>query len=289
MQTFPGFEVIVTDDSPDESVEILVQQYIDLFSLRYYRNTPALGTPENWNEGIRLSKGEWIKLMHDDDWFAAPDSLQVFVDTITKKPEAGFIFCAFQNVRANEQKKLVPLSRFRFRNLLRDPVTLLSKNVIGPPSVVIHKNDRKTYYDSRLKWLVDIDFYIRYLREITPVYIERPLVNIGINELQVTNTSARVAKVEIPEHFLVLEKTGIPHLKNIMVFDAWWRLFRNLNIRNPDDIRSAGYQGPVPLLIKKMIRFQSRFSLSVLKSGIFSKTLMCLSYLANVLMNRFQN
>ena len=46
----------------------------------YYKNIKVLGTPENWNESIRKAKGAWIKLMHDDDWFANENSLQKFYE-----------------------------------------------------------------------------------------------------------------------------------------------------------------------------------------------------------------
>ena len=78
VQTFKDFEVIITDDSPGSDVQEVCSRYADAFPLIYYKNEPALGTPENWNEGIRRASGKWIKLMHDDDWFATPGALQQF-------------------------------------------------------------------------------------------------------------------------------------------------------------------------------------------------------------------
>ena len=67
VQSFKNFEVIITDDSPDESLLLLTQLYKKQLPIYYKRNLEALGTPENWNEGIRLARGQWIKIMHDDD------------------------------------------------------------------------------------------------------------------------------------------------------------------------------------------------------------------------------
>src|SRR5687767_8300464 len=69
-QTFADFEVVITDDSPDNSVEDFLKNYSRIETISYYRNVPACGTPENWNAGIRKARGKWIKLMHDDDWFS---------------------------------------------------------------------------------------------------------------------------------------------------------------------------------------------------------------------------
>jgi len=83
-QTFSGFEIILTDDSPDDSVANLIKNYSSL-NIKYFKNEAALGTPANWNCGIAKASGEWIKLMHDDDWFASPHSLQQFADAANKK------------------------------------------------------------------------------------------------------------------------------------------------------------------------------------------------------------
>src|SRR5688572_3851259 len=89
-QTFTDFEVIVTDDSPDESVQQLCERYKPLFVLRYFKNSPALGSPENWNAGIRKASGKWIKMMHDDDWFSGADSLQQFANAMAAHPQSTF-------------------------------------------------------------------------------------------------------------------------------------------------------------------------------------------------------
>ena len=104
-QTFKNFEVIVTDDSNDESVEIFVNKYSKAFKIGYYKNLKTLGTPENWNEAIRKSNGKWIKLMHDDDWFADVDALKIFYESTLQNPDCSFIFSAYNNVTENGQLK----------------------------------------------------------------------------------------------------------------------------------------------------------------------------------------
>lgn len=282
IQHFRDFEVVVTDDSPTDDVEIVCEEYSKKFPLHYRRNKTALGTPENWNEAIRNATGQWIKLMHDDDWFASPVSLAMFAKTVEENPQSSFIYSAYQNMYAEDgQIEAVRISRFRKRKLEIDPVTLFSKNVIGPPSVTLVRNDGKEWYDRKTKWVVDIDFYIRVLKINKPVYIDSLLINVGINSEQVTRTTFRVPAVEIPENFYLLEKTGIHHLKNVLVYDAWWRIIRNLGIRTIDVIRSNGYNGIVHPLIKSMIGWQASFPRSVIKIGLFSKFLMFIHYLSH--------
>ena len=150
--------------------------------------------------------------------------------------------------------------------------------IIGPPSVTLYKNDPAIVYDSGLKWLVDIEFYIRYLNARTFYYIDQPLINIGINDEQVTQLTFRVPEVEIPENFKLLQEIGEGQLKNILVFDAWWRLMRNLKITNVDMIRANGYNGDIPRVIERIVQFQDKMPATLLRNGIFSKTMMTICY-----------
>lgn len=282
IQTFRDFEVIVTDDSPDAQLGELVEQYAGKFTLHYHKNPVALGTPENWNEGIRRSNGEWLKLMHDDDWFANENSLQQFTDAVKQHPSSSFFFCAYTNVLEDSSNtEMVRLNNFRHRKLLENTVSLFSSNVIGPPSVTLHRNDKQFWYDKSIKWVVDIDFYIRYLEHHKPVYIDQPLVNVGLNAQQVTRTSFRRPEVEVPENFYLLQKVGAKHLENILVYDAWWRLMRNLHIKNEEEVKQQGFNGNIPPAVSGIIRMQRRIPGFMLNAGIFSKMFMFVSYMFN--------
>lgn len=279
VQIFRDFEVVVTDDSPDDSVKNLCTQYMHALPIRYFRNPTALGTPENWNEGIRQAKGQWIKLIHDDDWLANEHSLQRFADAIANNPDASFFFCAYRNNWLQSGRlEEVFINDFRYKQLLKQPAVLFSANVVGPPSVVLHPNDKQFFYDNKVKWVVDIDFYIRYFKTSRPVHIPEILMNVGMGEHQVTQDCFGKRPVEIPENFYLLGKVGIAVLKHVLVYDAWWRLMRNLEIRFEQEIREAGYGGPIHPVIGSMIRWQRKLPRFVLTNGILSKCTMFLHY-----------
>ncbi len=280
LQTFTDFEVIITDDSNDSSVEVLAKTYLNNFSLLYIKNEKTLGTPENWNEAIRHAKGEWIKLMHDDDWLAHAGSLSAFADAVKQSPSSSFFYSAYINVFENSGKQVpVYINSFRKRKLQQNPVTLFSRNVIGPPSVTLVRNDKKIWYDGKTKWVVDIDFYIGFLENNLPFYIDKLLVKVGINEEQVTHSTFRVANVEIPENFYLLNKVGIKNLRELLIYDAWWRMMRNLKITSLSKIRESGYDGEVHYVIKTMISWQMKMPFQILKIGFFSKLIMFIHYL----------
>ena len=59
-QVFTDYEVIVTDDSKTNILASIVDKYKDKIDIRYIRNTRSKGSPENWNEAIKLATGKYI-------------------------------------------------------------------------------------------------------------------------------------------------------------------------------------------------------------------------------------
>jgi len=282
IQTYKDFEVIITDDSPDGELQKVSNEYSAKFNIRYIKNRTNLDTPENWNEGIRKAAGDWIKLMHDDDWFASPHSLQSFINSTRIYPDNKFYFSAYKNIYEDQKvEKKMFLNNFWKKKLFKDPNILIADNVIGPPSVIFHKNDGMVWYDTNMKYVVDIDFYIARLKNETPVYINEILINVGINNAQVTKYTFGIAVVHLKESLLLLQKTGAQSLNNIIVFDGWWRLMRNFNIRSEENLHDTGYIGSVPAIISNIIKFQKKIPQSILKTGSMSKLLMTVCFLKN--------
>jgi glycosyltransferase involved in cell wall biosynthesis len=288
VQIFRDFEVVVTDDSPDMTVKALCETYERQLQLRYFRNSQPLGSPENWNEAIRRSGGQWIKIMHDDDWFADENSLGHFATAIDSRPEGNgrdlpcFIFSAYRDVFLDEgRSREIFLPPARYKAFLKNNTVLFASNIVGPPSVVLYKKEGDIFFDPTVKWVVDIDFYIRYLGGRHPVYIDKVLVNVGMGSQQVTRDCFRLRPVEIPENFYLLNKVGVVNLKNILVYDAWWRLMRNLEIRSPEEISGSGYTGEIPPVILSMVAWQKLIPLRILRIGGLSKAYMLLHYLTH--------
>ena len=279
LQTYKNFEVIITDDSPDNSIEELCKTYTVQFELHYFKNTKNLNTPENWNESVRKSKYEWTKIIHDDDWFADKDSLLNYAEAISSQPNVDFFFSAYSNVyEGTGIKQQIFLSTFWKYVISGNMETLISRNVVGPPSVTIYRKNSITY-DHSMKYVVDIDFYCQYCKGKSWAYIDKPLMNVGINEAQVTKYTYGVAEVQLKESLLMLEKKDLLIFRNINVYDGWWRLIRNFEITQPEDIINIGYSKLIPSVLTNMISIQSFIPFQLLKIGLVSKIVMSFSYL----------
>lgn len=279
-QTYKNYEVIVSDDSDDDSVYNLVQSYTDTLPILYYKNSPALGTPRNWMAGMNKASGEWVKLIHDDDWFADENSLQQYMDATTS--DCKFIFSGY-NAYYEETNTYVnkTVTQAAFDKVRKNPYLLIGDNIIGPPSVLMIHNSIKEYYDAQMKWYVDLEYYITAFNMGKAAYIAMPLINMSYNDTQVTNFCFDNPSVVIPEALYILQKHGLNFMNDIMVYDAFWRMVRNLDIKNLAEFERYKMTYEVPAFLKKIIQHQQPFSNKLLRIGYFSKPLMAISYLLN--------
>lgn len=206
-QDFTDYEVILTDDSPDDSVKAAALG-AGMEGLHYHKNETRLGATGNWNEAVRRAEGEYIKMMHHDDWFSRPDSLGSFVKLLDDAPGAALAFCGswqvtlgqpadrFARCISNENEALV---REDWRNLFLG-------NYIGAPSATIYrKNDQE--YEPKLTWVMDMEYYMRLLEKQPEIVCTKdPLVCIGVSENQLTEECRGDGRLNIFEYgFLFLE------------------------------------------------------------------------------------
>src|SRR3954463_5822686 len=91
-QTYKHVEVVVSDDSPDESVKLITDAYINQLNIKYYHHVPALKSPANWNAALDKASGELLMLLHHDDWLNTEDALVSYVQAFEEHPDVDFVF-----------------------------------------------------------------------------------------------------------------------------------------------------------------------------------------------------
>lgn len=268
-QNFTDYEIIITDDSPTDIVYDLVQEYQGEGRIKYYKNEVPLGSPENWNEAIRLSKGEYIKIVHHDDYFTFSDSLQAFVDLMDNSPEAvlGFSSSVVHLIDKNKIWIHSPTS-VHLANLKANPYCLFFGNFIGAPSATIFRRSSNIFFDKNLKWVVDFEFYSRILiKNNVFVYNERELITTVGGEHNVTIECENNRNVEIKEYlyfFNTIAFKNIQFKKSIYFFRKRFDKFEVFSIK---DIRSCGYDDKIPSLIYVTL-FVNRV-IKIFKKNIF--------------------
>lgn len=210
-QRFQDYEVILTDDSDGDAVRKLAEEkkYV-----QYHKNNLRLGATANWNAAIAKSSGEYVKIMHHDDWFTDEDSLCKFVELMDKNPETALVFSGSRQVEGDNSYDRC-ISEADIKLIEEDYRNLYLGNTIGAPSAVMVRRSAlvdesgalAVTYDEKLTWLVDMEYYMHILKE-HPVfaYTTEPLISIGVGKTQLTESCRDDKELNVFEYGHIYDK-----------------------------------------------------------------------------------
>lgn len=158
-QTFKNFEVVVSDHSVDKHIQELCDRWKIKLNLRYISNDRGRGyVSPNLNTAMSEARGEWIKIVFQDDFLFDENSLQRQFDFISQNENIHWFATRFVHT-------------FDGINFYRDFMPKWSddiwtgNNTIGGPSVVTIKNNSLIYFDEELNWLLDCDWYYKLFQK----------------------------------------------------------------------------------------------------------------------------
>ena len=241
MQDLTDYEIIITDDTPDNTIKDFLDKNYKNEKIQYYKNATSLGTPENWNEAIRKAKGEYVKLLHHDDFFTQKNSLTKFVALLDANTKADFAFCATEVWNVPSDKKWIhQCSDSQLDRMKKEPETLFFGNKIGAPSATICRSSLNETYDKKLKWLVDIEYYIRVIKKnhLVIMSTEALICTADNTEGQVSQNVIEDKNLQIKEHLAVFSTIGeslIAKPTTVLFFDE---LFCKFGINSPEELNS---------------------------------------------------
>lgn len=162
-QTFRDFEVVITKDGK---------------------------MAENTNSAIKKSKGQWVKILYQDDYFAHKDALQVIANNLIGN---WLVTGCAQDPGTHSHYPVWNDDMYR------------GVNTIGSPSVLTMKNDEPLLFDETLTWLLDCELYMRLYEKYGPPTIVNDInVMIGIHEGQTTHTLPD--EIKLKEHEYLNQK-----------------------------------------------------------------------------------
>lgn len=147
--------------------------------------TKAGKMAENSNEAIKRSKGEFVKIMYSDDYFAHENSLKEIVEACK-----GYWAIA----GADNNPKPYWTDDIQTGN-----------NKLGSPSALIFRNKKPLLFDENMSWFLDCDLYRRlYDEHGPPDILEGTHIGIGLHPNQVSNTMSDQDKLK--EHDYITKK-----------------------------------------------------------------------------------
>lgn len=157
-------EILVSDDSSNDEVEVMMQAQGTHAYLRYTRNVPSIGAVNNWNSLHQKAQGSYVILIHHDDFPLSETFASELIAELEKYswPDTLILSRLTYDI-AGDRIKLGICNYFRSIIGRHFPSYLFLRNVIGPPSVLVVRRDLFKGYDPALKWLVDVEAYFRFL------------------------------------------------------------------------------------------------------------------------------
>lgn len=185
-QDFKEYEIVISDHSKTDIVKDFVSGYN--LPINYFKNDRGRGNSSiNMNEGIKKSLGEYIKIMHMDDWFCNDKTLSLIDEQIKFEPTKNWGGVGFNHF----YEELNQIDRYILPHINNDIRTLL-----GCPSVSFFKND-ENFYDENLIIINDSDMHIRLGKKYgTPMFINEYCVTVRMSQNQVSNNVSQKRQID---------------------------------------------------------------------------------------------
>lgn len=180
-QTYASLEIVIVDDRSTDDTLKIARSFRDP-RLRIEENSRNLGIVGNRNESIKLSKGDYIKFLFQDD-LLYPTCIEKMVQTIEAHENIGLVFCPrdillentndpnqtwFRNYYSKSYENFGNMGRVNrgtemFGKWLADD---FRANWIGEPSNVMLRRSvlrRIGLFNSRMKSCSDFEMWIRMM------------------------------------------------------------------------------------------------------------------------------
>ena len=174
-QTFKDFEVIISDHSIDNTILKVFEKYLNnsTLNITYIKNEKGRGIiSPNLNNAMKYCTGEWIKILFQDDFLYNKNALHIQHNILKDNDKIKWLITTF--IHSNDGVNFYRL----YHPKLSDNIWT-GNNTLGNPSNLTIKNKDLIFFDERLNWLVDCEYYYRlFLKHGEPTII---------NEITVVN------------------------------------------------------------------------------------------------------
>lgn len=236
-QTFPHFELIISDDCSRDRTEEVCRKYAEQDKrIRYFRNKTNLSMPGNLNEAIRHSRGQYIANLHDGDLFRE-DLLEKWKAALDKYPTAGFVsnhyvFLDEEGRNTGEKGGYYSSELVPGKTLLED---MLFKTVSPLHGTVMAR--RSAYetvgeFDPRFRIISDVDMWMRLAAKYDLAVVPEPLISLRPREkTHPWNNVTWTVFYPLSEEIIatnIIRNFGLPKNGNRRI---WTQFYENMSLR----------------------------------------------------------
>ena len=234
-QRYPALEILVGDDSADDTVAGQVAACADP-RIRYMRNRPALGFHGNFTALFAAAQGEYVKFLNHDDvlhedcvrrMVAAFHTLGTRITLVTARRQ---LIDAAGAVHPDTVASAPMADRDCVFNgsALVDALLVQSVNRIGEPSATMFRRrdiapDDGTLFrvgTHRYTCLADLALWLRLLAKGAMAYLATPLVSIRVHDAQLQRTPEVGARCIVERCWLPDDARAMGFLRESSAYDA---------------------------------------------------------------------
>ena len=194
-------EILIFDDSKNND---LINE-ISTFNLDilYVHNSPARGAVHNWNALIERARGNYIFLLHHDEFPYKKNFFTEVLECLDRDPDIDLL--VLNLVLLRKDKHVIFFLNFYLRKflILKFPKYLSLRNFIGPVSTLIIKKSFCSSFNTKFRWLVDVVFYLDVLAKNPKILFSKEL--IIISEYQRAESITSVLRQKI-HHLSIKER-----------------------------------------------------------------------------------
>jgi len=204
-QSYPNIEVLVVDNASHDAIESVIAAYNDP-RLHFFKNPQNLGIFGNFNRCVELSHGEYIHILHSDD-FIDSNFTKTCVEFMESHPGVMMTFSSGQFLSDNQQKKMaghdhdiIYPAPEGFKKILEEG------NLIVCPSVIIKREvyDSVGLYSCEYPYAGDFYQWLKISRKFDLAFV----ANATLFYRQGNHT----------ESFQFLQKTPLGYIDVIKIF-----------------------------------------------------------------------
>jgi len=188
-QTYRNLDIFITDDSPDDETERLMENYTSDLRIAYHHH-PEYGKKENWRDIFAYNnpKAEYVGWLMDDDLFL-PEKIATMVETYRNHPNVSLV-TSYRHLIDKDGKQLpdYEITKQIVQENTIFPGAYIGKmmlrglgNWIGEPSTTLMckkyiKNQQYRWTDIDFAYdIVDVPIWLNLLSQGDLYYCAEPL------------------------------------------------------------------------------------------------------------------
>jgi glycosyltransferase involved in cell wall biosynthesis len=225
-QSWKDIEVLVVDDRSEDGSVALVEEYAKRDArVVLHENPQRLGLTQNFNQCLRLARGNYVKFLCADDVL---DEQCVERMVVAFKAEPGAMLVGCRRYFFNDDKRIIGERGYGRQNqIVRGQRAIrkcfFSGNLIGEPTAVLfRKADALAGFDENYHQALDMELWFRLLENGSLIFLADTLCGVREHVSRGTANNLRAGKITADKLRLFEQYAKRPYLAGTMGERVRW-------------------------------------------------------------------